>query len=259
MTRLIQISDVHFGREDERALDQVLAFLDEFSPDAVIVCGDLTQRGKTSEFAAARQWLDKITAPRLVVPGNHDTPLLNLAARVATPFAKYEDHFGDLSEDMTIGSIDIRGLNTARGWQARTNWAEGSVDLEDLSAIAGTDQLADIVVCHHPFQSLPDAPLQTRTRRGKEAHDIMASGSPKLLLTGHVHKPSATVQSTRDGAYLAIAAGTLSTRLRDAPPGFNALTFQDDQLQVDSIEVGGDRPLIQRLGDWSLNRLALKD
>ena len=38
---------------------------------------------------SAREFLDRIAAPQVVVPGNHDIPLYNVAARFGWPLAGY--------------------------------------------------------------------------------------------------------------------------------------------------------------------------
>ena len=57
MTRLIQIADIHFGREDPAAINAAGDLISSLDPDGLLVCGDLTQRGKRSEFEAAAEWL----------------------------------------------------------------------------------------------------------------------------------------------------------------------------------------------------------
>ncbi|MEO0715196.1 MAG: metallophosphoesterase, partial [Pseudomonadota bacterium] len=84
--KIVQLSDIHFGVEDRGALALAGSVIESSEPDALIICGDLTQRGKRSEFAAAREWIDGFSRPTLVVPGNHDTPLLNMVERVTSPF-----------------------------------------------------------------------------------------------------------------------------------------------------------------------------
>ena len=99
MRRIAHLSDLHFGAEEARIAEGLLDDLASRSPDLVVVSGDLTQRARRHQFLAARAFLDRIAAPRLVVPGNHDIPLYNLAARVARPYAEFERAFGDDLED----------------------------------------------------------------------------------------------------------------------------------------------------------------
>lgn len=259
MIRLAQLSDLHFGREDVVAIANAGRYILETRPDAVLICGDLTQKGRKSEFEAARRWIDELPGEKLVVPGNHDTPMFNIATRVSAPFERFEDYFGDLTAPLDIGGRAISGLNTARGWQFRRNWAEGSVDLGDLEALAAQDSsnAADILICHHPFMSMPGAALRTRTRRGRRASRLTATGAPFLALFGHVHTPSAIYHGDEDDGYLAVSSGTLSTRLRQSPPGFNMVSISSDRILVEGVYTKGDRIVVEALGDCPGRRLEL--
>ena len=89
MRRIAHISDLHFGRHDTRKVDALIDSLDQNSPDLVVVSGDLTQRARQSEFAAAQEFLDRIRRPIVVVPGNHDVPLYAVHQRLLQPYAKF--------------------------------------------------------------------------------------------------------------------------------------------------------------------------
>ena len=82
MRRIAHISDLHFGADDPQVAEGLLEHLTQRLPDLVAVSGDLTQRARRSQFIAARAYLDRITAPKLIVPGNHDVPLYNVFDRV---------------------------------------------------------------------------------------------------------------------------------------------------------------------------------
>ena len=244
MTRIIQVADIHFGTEDPTALEAFQYAAEAIGADAMAVCGDLTQRGKRSEFRAARQWLDSFSMPKVVVAGNHDTPLLNLYERVVSPFERHDRHFEDVSGPAVLDRVKLVGLNTSRGWQTRGNWAEGSVDLEDLeeaiSDVAPLDGKYGFLVCHHPFLSPPDAPMRTATRRGRRASRRLAQSGINFLLTGHVHSPSVTVVDHKKQSYVAVSAGTLSTRLRNHPASFNLIDVSGDMCQVTVFTLQGD-------------------
>ncbi|RIJ16373.1 metallophosphoesterase family protein [Henriciella mobilis] len=247
MTRIVQIADIHFGTENPVALEAFEESISELGASALAICGDLTQRGKRSEFRAARDWLDRFDLPKLVVAGNHDTPLLNLYERVVSPFDRHDDYFADLSGPVELDSAILVGMNTARGWQTRSNWAEGSVNLEDLeSAIADAHapEMAgktSFLICHHPFLSPPDAPLRTATKRGRRASRRLTQSKVGFLLTGHVHAPSVTVVDHKDDAYVAVSSGTLSTRLREHPASFNVIDLAADACRVTVHNLHGDR------------------
>ncbi|MAP95640.1 MAG: hypothetical protein CMK07_11880 [Ponticaulis sp.] len=259
MTRLVQLADIHFGREDKPAINAAAELIPNLEADGIVVCGDLTQRGKSSEFEAAEAWLNALDTPFASVPGNHDTPLLNLFSRVTSPFARFKSRFGETFTQCRFGKAMLHGLNTARGWQVRKNWAEGSVNLDDLRDLLDGAEKEDaqihVMSCHHPFVSPPGVKLQTRTRRGHRADQLLAQSSVSMLLCGHVHTPSATVRTSDDGAYLCLTAGTLSTRLRDWPSSFNVIDVDANDITVRQFNFKDDRFEERISGKWSLKEL----
>ena len=85
-TRMFHISDIHFGVEDRAALAAVEAAVRREKPDALICTGDLTQRAKHSEYAAAAEWFAALGVPVVLEPGNHDMPYYNLIERFTDPY-----------------------------------------------------------------------------------------------------------------------------------------------------------------------------
>jgi predicted phosphodiesterase len=156
-----------------------------------------------------------------------------------------------------MGNIRIDGLNTARGWQARRNWAEGSVDLEDLDGILQQDAAEDIrlLSCHHPFIPPTDTPLQTATRRGHRASKRLGGSPVNVLLTGHVHAPQAEMIRVPEGSYVAVTSGTLSMRLRDVPPSFNVLDFDGSVMSVSALSYEGNSFAPKTNSVWNLSRM----
>ena len=86
MTVLLQISDPHFGTEQPPVVAALERLAHEQAPDVLVLSGDITQRATAAQFRAARAFVDRLgIAPTLVIPGNHDIPLFNAAARLAAP------------------------------------------------------------------------------------------------------------------------------------------------------------------------------
>lgn len=97
MRRIAHISDLHFGRHSGAVVESLLNSINVHQPDIIALSGDFTQRARTSEFVAARRFLDRLPQPKILVPGNHDVPLYNLFNRFR-PLTKYDHHFGSLSQ-----------------------------------------------------------------------------------------------------------------------------------------------------------------
>ena len=95
MTTLLQVSDPHFGTEQEPVVEALLALAAAQRPDVLALSGDITQRARFRQFEAARRFVERVAAPvTLAIPGNHDIPLFNVPARVLAPYAGFERAFG---------------------------------------------------------------------------------------------------------------------------------------------------------------------
>ena len=229
MPNLLHISDLHFGAENPQALAAVERYAAQERPDAVIVSGDLTQRGRPVEFSAAADWLKRFDAPVIATPGNHDTSYYNLYKRALRPFKRYARLLESVAEvSFATPRLFVATLNTARGWQLRRNWALGSVNrrqLEDVAALfaAAAPGALRMLVCHHPLARPPNSPLPGETRRGAMAAEALARMGVDLVLSGHLHMPFARPLPHGDGATWAIGAGTLSRRERGFPASFTVL------------------------------------
>jgi 3',5'-cyclic AMP phosphodiesterase CpdA len=129
----MHITDVHFGDADPGRLDAALEAIDVLKPDCVALTGDLTQAARKREFLQAGEWLRKIKPPIVAAPGNHDTPVYNLSARILDPFGRYADlGLGDFWTGRE-GLAAVASVNTARGLQLRKDWSQGAFDLEHVS------------------------------------------------------------------------------------------------------------------------------
>ncbi len=112
---LLHISDVHFGPKhlDDRAA-AVLALVRDRRPDYVVISGDLTQRAKPHQFAAAKRFVEAIPCPTIAVPGNHDVPLYRFWERAFSPFGAWRRHFSpELEPHVVDDEVCIVGVNTA--------------------------------------------------------------------------------------------------------------------------------------------------
>ena len=246
MTTLVQISDLHFGAEDPVLVDALEEKILELSPDAIAVSGDLTQKGRREEFEAAAAFLGRLPFSKLIAPGNHDTPLFNIFARLADPFARHHKRIAPGAVHRFRGDrVVARTLNTARGVQLRTDWSLGAVALEHAAAVAADLAAAPleharVLVCHHPLVSPAAAPFAPRTRRGEQAAQMLSEAGVDLILTGHLHVEFAEPLPGGDGHTWAIGSGTaLSRRLRGTPAGFNAVVTEPDRFLVQIYHSGG--------------------
>ena len=84
-------------------------------PDAVVVSGDFVQKGTPAEFHQARAFVEQLPEPRILVPGNHDMPFLNLWRRFTVGLGWYREYITrDLEPFYRDRHMAILGVNTAR-------------------------------------------------------------------------------------------------------------------------------------------------
>jgi 3',5'-cyclic AMP phosphodiesterase CpdA len=217
LARLLHVSDLHFGSPGvgERA-EALLDAIRALAPDAVAVSGDLTRRATPAEFRAVRAFLDRIDAPTVVVPGNHDVPLAPWL-RFRDRHARFVAHVGpDLAPYHLDGALAVAGIDTTRafaidGGRARRRAMASLVERFG----AAPPRAYRVVVAHHPFTRQPGrrlALVAQRSGRALRAFDALAVDA---VLTGHRHESVVTratdvVRGARR-PYLLLQAGTATT------------------------------------------------
>lgn len=239
MRTLVHLSDLHFGRVDERLILPLLTLVRQLSPDVVAVSGDLTQRARAAQFKQARRFLDLLPQPLIVVPGNHDVPMFNLPARFLWPLAGYRRHITrDLHPSHIDDEIAVLGINTARSLtikNGRINEKQVGYMRERFCDLP--EHVVKIVVTHHPFD-MPDAEQDTAlVGRADMALNMFATCGVDLLLSGHNHKSSAgSADHHALAGYKALvvqAGTTTSTRGRGESNSFNVIRIETHRIEVE--------------------------
>lgn len=235
-TLLFHLSDIHFGLEDDEALDWVRREIAERRPDAVAITGDLTMRARHREFAAACNWIRSLDAPVTVGIGNHDMPYFNPLERFFAPYRRFHGIQGMVEREIALPDLAIVPLKTAVRAQWRLNWSKGWVTRPALrQCLAAIDALPPgsraLVAVHHPLREVGTRGTAL-THGGKAALAELARRGVLAVLSGHVHDPFDIVEDTAMGPVRMIGAGTLSLRLRSTPPSFNELTWDGETLTV---------------------------
>lgn len=232
-TRLFHISDVHFGVEDQNALAEVARAIVDEQPDALVCTGDLTQRAKHSEYAAAERWFGQIDVPVWLDPGNHDMPYFNLIERFRDPYRRYRALRDAVARPgFQTNDVALFGLKTTVRSQNRWPWSDGHVTrkaidatLRSLDANPSEGRVV-IVTGHHPLLGKGGS-AKNATIGGEQAFEELAAKGADAFLSGHIHFPINEMREHGTQRAQLIGAGTLSTRLRHgAPPSYNVLTCQ---------------------------------
>jgi len=188
---IFHISDVHFGPPHlPRVARGVLEFIDLHRPDMVVLSGDLTQRAKPEQFRQAREFVDNIPVPTLVVPGNHDVPMYRVWQRVFDPFGTYRRHFSEELEPVyRDDEMLVVGINTAFNWTIK----DGRIKLKRLLEVGELmasvpETVFKVVVAHHHLIPPPNFGTQRVLANAYDAIDLFSSAGVDLILSGHLHQ-----------------------------------------------------------------------
>jgi 3',5'-cyclic AMP phosphodiesterase CpdA len=232
-TVIAHVSDLHFGDQSPIAVNALANSINHAAADALIVSGDLTQAGRKTEFIAARSFLAQFNCPVILVPGNHDLPVMNLFQRFLTPYKRYEQLAGGaLDKVYRLSGASIIGLNSARRAALDVNWSFGrlsraQIDWAARSIAAEPRDNFKLLAVHHPFVPGPGRAGSRIVGRGQEAISRMSDQGLDVALTGHVHVASSKLLELAKRRVILVQAGTAtSMRTRGEPPSFNVLRLQ---------------------------------
>lgn len=239
MTRLVHLSDLHFGRVRSDLTRPLLAAIERMAPDLVVISGDFTQRARNSQFRAARAFLDRLTAPWLAVPGNHDTPLDNLWIRFTRPWSRYRKYVAtDLEPCWEDATTRVIGINTANpfSWQrglfaghARRRVARMLGDVRESHVC--------VAVMHHPLEHAPT--VDKRLMKGsRKALAALSDAGADVALSGHLHTAAAAPFEAAPGLLFVQAGTGLSTRIRGEDNSFNLLDLSPSRVVVERHAAG---------------------
>lgn len=242
--KIIQLSDLHFGTEEDSSVEQLKAAIADMAPDMVIVSGDFTQSATTHEYKNAKHFMDALPCPTLSVPGNHDIPGFDLWERFMRPYDKYKTYIDDnLCPFFENDQVVILGLNSARRMLPHWNWANGAISAEQInmlhSRIQEDEDRWTILVLHHPIHKIDEMPLDVTVFGGKKAMRAIEDHNIDLVLTGHIHHASVTTRGDQDHQTTYISASTaLSSRLRDQENGFNVIDLDERSYNLSVYTLG---------------------
>lgn len=232
MTLLLQVSDPHFGAERPEVVSALETLAAELRPDVLVLSGDLTQRARSAQFAAARAFVERLRIARVVaVPGNHDIPLFDVLTRARAPYSGYRVAFGDELEPMlSLPDCLILAVKTTR----RYRHVDGEISEQQRARVAqllqrATPEQLRVVVLHQPVAVPRASELHNVCHGSEPAVRAWSAAGADVILAGHIHLPFVLplteVFSGLSRPVWAINAGTaVSARVRyDAGNSVNVL------------------------------------
>ncbi|MFW5895816.1 MAG: metallophosphoesterase family protein [archaeon] len=216
-TRIAVVADPHVSTREsgtsklfehtEIHLRQAVADINVRDVDYTLCVGDLTKDGERWNYDAADEILADLESPFRAIPGNHDVykegydhenlPLAEFEARYTPDGLPFHER---------VGGVDVVGLNCAGGDDWLTDSHDGLVPEAQLDWLDETLAELDtpLIGVHHNLPPMADQLVQHRdanepkmaippTMRDPEPFlDVLDAHEAPLIVTGHLHLPSAT-------------------------------------------------------------------
>jgi 3',5'-cyclic AMP phosphodiesterase CpdA len=241
-TRVLHLSDLHFGAGDDAAIERgAPVLIERFEPELIIASGDLSHRGQELQLASASRFLRSLGPPVLAIPGNHDIPY-TFPARFTRAFREFERQWQTTEPAYSSETLHVVGLNSVRPWRHQS----GGIRARQLAAAEerlreARPRAFQIVVLHH---HLIGAPWRSRkkpvARRNHVLAGLVAAGAD-LILAGHIHQAAVSerhefeiARGGEQGVVVAVAPGLGQPRPKrqGEARGVHVYEIEDSWLRV---------------------------
>ncbi len=196
--RLAHLSDLHFGRP--ASPERVLSLKEDLlanQPQLLVITGDITDRGRISQFRRAHDFLDKVDVPFITVPGNREVSISafwewifpRLAMHRFRIFFGQSDRILWQSEGLKLACLGLNSVHPFPSWPGRIAretryWLkEQSTNLLDYRKI---------LFLHHPVMPVIRGSsfwAHTLSDAGQLLNICTETGIC-LILQGHKHRSS---------------------------------------------------------------------
>jgi 3',5'-cyclic-AMP phosphodiesterase len=222
---IAHLSDLHTGSQYfvSNLLDRALVEVNDLAPDVVVVTGDLTNMGYRQEFREAREYLDRLACPDvLVVPGNHDSRNVG--------YAHFERLFATRETVIRKNGVTIVGVDSTepdldygRIGRHRYPWIR--------EAFMESPDDFKIFMLHHHLLPIPGTGRERNiVNDAGDVLEVLVECGVELVLSGHKHVPYAWRLENMH----VVNAGTVATlRLRgDTKPCYNVVEIRGCHVTV---------------------------
>lgn len=254
MTRVLHVSDLHFGKPAvPEQIEAIEAVIQDERFDVVAISGDLTQRARSGEFQRARAFIQHAqrVSRTIVVPGNHDVKWWRAPLEIGARDSMYANYMKFIDKDLEpvlrIPGATFVGLLTAQGVSRHTlTW-----NLRDIGVI-GAVRKAQIETAAEQFKKSPPNDwrvivMHHNPVKGEISQRHGLRNTPRILgafadlgvhavLCGHDHQEAVHyIEHTKRGTVIS-TAGTVSNRSRGGrPSSINVLEFTTKKIHVATL------------------------
>jgi len=213
-------------------------------PDVAVIAGDLTAAGYEWEFEQAAAWLSKIEAPKVVIPGNHDSRnvgYIHFERLFGDRFSTYRQAFDpERAERLLATGFTVVGADSSE-----PDLDEGHVGREHYPWIR--DQFRDpgdikIFAIHHHLVPIPGTGRERNIIT--DAGDLLAHLTQldiDIVLSGHKHVPFFW---GLNGILICNSSTAATKRVRGlTPPSWNEVQVDASTIKVYLHYANGRREL----------------
>ncbi|PLX35502.1 MAG: serine/threonine protein phosphatase [Hyphomicrobiales bacterium] len=246
---LAQLTDMHikadgrwaYGKVDtvgylQKAIDHVNRFRPKI--DAVILTGDLTDRGGPREFEELRRHLQDLAIPWFPVPGNHDRrDMMREAFADHAQIGACRDFIQYAVDDFPFRLI---GIDTTEPGKPYGHLCEARLAWLDACLAAAPDKPTLVFQHHPPFETGIHHMDVQNLLNGDVLMDLLAR-HPQVrhVACGHVHRPC---EVTLRGIGVSIAPnGAHSVSLDLDPEGPSSFTMDPPSLRLFNLDAARGR------------------
>jgi 3',5'-cyclic AMP phosphodiesterase CpdA len=254
ITRILHVSDLHFGARDDPVLEHALARLVErVEPELVIASGDLTHRGRRDQHERAAAFLRRLELPVVAIPGNHDIPY-SFPARFARPWQEFERVWETTEPLFASESVHVVGINSVRPWRHQSGGV-GDAQLERATErLRGAAPGAlKVAVLHHQMIGAPWRSRKKPVARRNHVLGRLVDSGAELILGGHIHQGTVSerhefevISGEARGVVVSIAPGLGQPRPQRRGEARGCVVYRADDVSI-AVETS-----IWRDDDWGL-------
>jgi 3',5'-cyclic AMP phosphodiesterase CpdA len=243
-TRLLHVSDLHFGGRGAPGVERGLqALIERKAPELVVASGDLTHRGTPDEHAAAANFLRSLGPPVLAIPGNHDIPY-TFPARFTHTFAEFERHWETTEPVFRSPLLHVVGLNSVRPWRHQSGGIrEAQLERARKLMAEAAGGAVRIVALHHHLIGAPWRSKKKPVSRRSHVLAALVDSGAELILAGHIHQVAVSerhefevIRGDVRGVVVSIAPGLGQPRpnRRGEARGLHVYEFDAKTIRVET-------------------------
>jgi 3',5'-cyclic AMP phosphodiesterase CpdA len=254
ITRILHVSDLHFGARDDPVLESALGRLvDRVEPELVVASGDLTHRGRADQHERAERFLLGFGVPVVAIPGNHDIPY-TFPARFTRPWREFERRWETTEPVLSSETVHVVGVNSVRPWRHQSGGVrDGQLDRVAERLRQAPPGALRVVALHH---QMIGAPWRTSKKPVANRNHVLArlvDSGAELILGGHIHQGTVSerhefevITGDARGVVVSIAPGLGQPRPKRRGEARGCVVYRADDASI-TVETS-----IWRHDDWGL-------